>query len=91
LLNDKERYNIFLFFQINSILNVGESAYSQIQKLKGQDDPQELNYKANVKTKIDIKFKLLYIYLVESFLEMYLFPTEVKLKTKGVSIRRSSS
>ncbi|KAL9969457.1 hypothetical protein ACROYT_G021677 [Oculina patagonica] len=33
--------------QINSILNVGESAYSQIQKLKGQDDPQELNYKAN--------------------------------------------
>ena len=38
--------------QINSILNVGESAYSQIQKLKGQDDPQELNYKANVKVMI---------------------------------------
>ncbi|KAJ7394247.1 recQ-mediated genome instability protein 1 [Desmophyllum pertusum] len=33
--------------QINSVLNVGESAYSQIQKLKGQDDPQELNYRAN--------------------------------------------
>lgn len=44
----------FLILQINSILNVGESAYSQIQKLKGQDDPQELNYKANVKTKINI-------------------------------------
>ncbi|PFX33718.1 RecQ-mediated genome instability protein 1 [Stylophora pistillata] len=33
--------------QINTVLNVGESAYSQIQKLKGQDDPQELNFKAN--------------------------------------------
>ena len=41
----------FLFYtlQINSILNVGESAYSQIEKMKGQDDPQELNWKTNVK------------------------------------------
>ncbi|XP_029193551.2 recQ-mediated genome instability protein 1-like isoform X1 [Acropora millepora] len=33
--------------QINSVLNVGEAAYSQIQKLKGQDDPEELNWKTN--------------------------------------------
>ena len=48
------KITFFLILQINSTLNVGESAYSQIQKLKGQDDPQELNYKANVKTKINI-------------------------------------
>ncbi|XP_068698702.1 recQ-mediated genome instability protein 1-like [Montipora foliosa] len=33
--------------QVNSVLNVGEAAYSQIQKLKGQDDPEELNWKTN--------------------------------------------
>ena len=65
-----KEYNIFLIFQINSILNVGESAYSQIQKLKGQDDPQELNYKANVKTKININ---LYCYILGwiIFFEIY--------------------
>ena len=39
----------FYTFQINSVLNVGEAAYSQIQKMKGQDDPEELNWKTNVR------------------------------------------
>ena len=52
---------IFIILQINSILNVGESAYSQIQKLKGQDDPQELNYKANVKVMIILIYVVMYL------------------------------
>ena len=52
---------IFIILQINSILNVGESAYSQIQKLKGQDDPQELNYKANVKVMIMLIYIVMYL------------------------------
>lgn len=52
---------IFIILQINSILNVGESAYSQIQKLKGQDDPQELNYKANVKVLIILIYVVMYL------------------------------
>ena len=52
---------IFIILQINSILNVGESAYSQIQKLKGQDDPQELNYKANVKVIIILIYAVMYL------------------------------
>ena len=52
---------MFIILQINFILNVGESAYSQIQKLKGQDDPQELNYKANVKVIIILIYAVMYL------------------------------
>jgi hypothetical protein len=33
--------------QINSVLDVGQSAYSQIQKIKGKDDPESLKDKTS--------------------------------------------